>query len=133
MSFLEPLTICSAQEYDSKRSARQSFAEQKPDDLGVLMVRLRSPIKEAAKIPVRINEVKRDSGAAICSIAFLNSKLEEVHNSEYEVRDDILIVGAILRVTHDKVKYPTLEAYLVDYFDDMMPPSFRMNTALSLA
>jgi hypothetical protein len=133
MSLFETAVICSAEEYESKRSSRQSFSEINSDYLGMLMVRLDSQEKEAAKLPVKISDITKGVNVTSkCSLDFLNDRLETIFSREYWVRDDLVVVGGFLTVKYDEVTYSTVEAYVKDYFEEMMPPAFRADTALSL-
>ena len=136
MAFLEVGTFVSADEYYDGIHTRVDERQVRPDDLYMMLLRLasRDRAHEAAKWPVRMDEVVRKSGLAVVRFTFLDENLEPEHETRETMQSGLIghMEGTIFTTPHSEEPIPVTQAYLKDYYDDQFGPMLEVGFGLTV-
>ncbi len=136
MAFLETGTFVSADEYYDSIHTRVDEREVRPDDLYMMLLRLASHDRayEAAKWPVRMEEVVRKSSLAVVRFTFLDDNLEPKHETRETMQNGLIghVEGTIFTTPQSTEEIPVTQAYLKDYFEDQFGPMLEVGFGLTI-
>ena len=132
MATFENGTFIQFTEYEQGISRRVQEADLSVGALYMAMLRGVSSDRFAAKLPARLEQVRKESGLAIARVAFLDSKdlkpelerditfadglFEEIHGS----------MSVVATVGGDNRRFDVGEGYFLDYDDGMGGSSLRL-------
>lgn len=133
MAFLDEGSMCSVSEYHARRSSRTNDQDVKPGELYMLMMLLHN--ETAAKLPLRMLEVRQESGAYAVKFTFLNNALEPTLKAESTLSDGFVQPpeGVEIENRVSKERGEIVEAYLRDYFDDQFGLALSRSEGLVLS
>ncbi len=135
MAYLEIGSFCSIEEYNTYRCKRVMETDIEQGGLYTYMMRFDHAEKQAAKQPVRAEEIIRKAGKLSVRFAFLNEDLEPECVVEESVWDGI--IACCVEVTFNSHEtgdsYQLQEAYLRDYYEDQFGDMLTRSNELSLA
>lgn len=134
MAFLETGQFCPQDEYDRGINQRITSHEFRQGDLYMVMLSLDADECEAAKYPVRMLDIHRSYGAVAVQFAFLNKNLQEEHVALEPLEDDFIrnCSTATMCRTRDDKRFPILEGYFKDYFEDQFGPALAESQLLTM-
>ena len=132
MAFLETGKFCTQTEYFNHIGNRLHESQLKVGELGVMMLRLSSEKREAAKKPVRIIEVQEKTGLAVVRFALLDDNLDTQADTTETVANGLIdgVKGAHMIDPKDETRLPIRQAYVRDYFEEQFGGALREEEAL---
>jgi hypothetical protein len=123
MAFLETGTFISLETYHDEIHHRVIERDVRKDDLYMMFMRLASHDRkrEAAKKPIRMEEIRRDTGLAAIRFTILSDKLKDEVTTHETMQNGLVnqMDGATIIHPEDNTRrLPITQAFLKDYFDD---------------
>lgn len=120
MSYLEPLSFCSIEEYRRHEPNRLEFADVEVGELYTLMSELKGTDREASRSTIRV--LGKSATHRFVTVVFHDEALEEVLEIDAAVSHENYIFpdkDVKLFDKRDKASAVMSNSYLRDYFQDM--------------
>ena len=118
MAFLEEADYCSLEEYTNHIDNRAVESELKPNDLFMLMMRLKDARSEAAKAAIKIEKISEGSGLVAVKFAFLDEDLNPTSSATEKMSSGIIrnFEDSIFVDEEISKEFNIAEGYLRDYY-----------------